>query len=269
MISELLQRLNDLAAQVKKTRAVNINSRSTKQRAIDTGSFYFKKVREETIKILGETEELQEYDSIWQHLIHLAQGNNAKKTYERLIKELTKTTKDLNVARYSAPPEVPGLKSPKFSYSKGEQILIATLEQIIPSAAASYKQGVEDLNSGTERLSYRGTALEFREALRETLDYLAPDEDVIKEPWFKPETNQAHPTMKQKVRLVLTSRRKNKTKRTAAEKTVELIESLCADIARAVYSRASLSTHVKTSKQEVTQLKRYMDALFFDLLEIG
>ncbi len=75
--------------------------------------------------------------------------------------------------------------------------------------------------------------------------------------------------MRQKVRVILSSRGKNRTQHVAAEKTVELIETLSGEVARAVYNRASLSTHVETTKDEVVQLKRYMDALFFDLLEIG
>ena len=75
--------------------------------------------------------------------------------------------------------------------------------------------------------------------------------------------------MKQKVKFVLSSRGKNKTQRVAAEKTIDLMEALAGDIARAIYNRASLSTHVETTKQEVEQLKRYMDAVLFDLLEIG
>lgn len=75
--------------------------------------------------------------------------------------------------------------------------------------------------------------------------------------------------MKQKVRYVLTSRGKGKTQRESAEKSIDLIENLCGDAARAVYDRASLSTHVETTKQEVRQIKRYLDAVLFDLLEIG
>lgn len=74
--------------------------------------------------------------------------------------------------------------------------------------------------------------------------------------------------MKQKVRFILRSRGKGATHRTVAEKSLELIEALGADIARAFYERASVSTHVTTTRDEAQQLKRYIDALLFDLLEI-
>ncbi len=75
--------------------------------------------------------------------------------------------------------------------------------------------------------------------------------------------------MKQKVRFVLSYRGKNKTQRLLAEKSVGLIENLCGEITRAVYDRASVSTHLQTTRQEVAQMKRYLDAVLFDLLEIS
>ena len=269
MISQLHDLLNALAMRVKGNRAVNVNSQKTKQAAIETGSFYFKKARAESIALFKDSKGLDAYDNNWQQLIRLAHGNNPKKRYESLIKSIIKTTKDLNVASHMVLSVAPVVATSKISYSDAEQILIRTLEELVPTAAASYKQGLADLNSKTLRFSYRGTASEFREALRETLGRFAPDKDVENESWYKPEKDQKRPTMKQKVRYILSSRNKNKTQRAAAESTVQLIETISGNIARAVYNRASLSTHVETTKEEVMQLKRYLDALFFDLLEIG
>ena len=143
-----------------------------------------------------------------------------------------------------------------------------TLDRLVPSAAASYRQGFNDLN-GVDRLSYRGTAAEFREALRETLDHLAPDDQVMAQEGFALEANQTTPTMKQKVRFVLTSRGRNKTQREAAEKSLALIGELSGEVMRAIYNRASLATHVQESKMEVQKIKRYVDTVLFDLLEIA
>jgi hypothetical protein len=98
---------------------------------------------------------------------------------------------------------------------------------------------------------------------------LAPDSEVLKQPGFKLEENQTKPTMKQKVRFVLTSRDRNKTQRDATEKSVDLIESLVGEVARATYNRASLATHVETTRSEVHRIKRYVDTVLFDLLEIS
>src|SRR2546428_33158 len=65
-----------------------------------------------------------------------------------------------------------------------ERLIIDTLSRILPAAAASYEQCLVDLG-GVPRRSYRGVAHELREALRETLDYFAPDGDVMAEAEFK------------------------------------------------------------------------------------
>jgi hypothetical protein len=266
MIDELLQKLDSLSKAVKKSEAVNINSRTIKKSAIEIGSLYFSNARNEALEVLSESNLLKEYDSNWQYLIRLAQGNNSKNSYLNIIRKLIRTTKEINVGLHSATSDIPERGSERISYP--EQILIETLEQILPSAAASYQQAIQEMSDQKERLSYRGTASELREALRETLDYLAPDSDVMGESWFKFENDQKRPTMKQKVRFILSSRGRNKTERVTAENTVQLIETLYGELTRSVYNRASLSAHIKTTREEVARLKRYMDALFFDLLEI-
>jgi hypothetical protein len=152
--------------------------------------------------------------------------------------------------------------------SRAEELIIETLERVVPSAAASYRQGILDLGA-SGKLSYRGTASEFREALRETLDHLAPDDDVAGQPGVKLEQNQTRPTMKQKVRFVLMSRERNKTQRETAERSIDLVESLAGEVARAVYNRASLATHVESARKEVQRVKRYVDTVLYDLLEIS
>ncbi len=269
MIDQLLRILKELATRVKKNSAVNVNSQHIKQQAIDVGTAYFRDYRQHVLATLGNTDALQKYDQDWQQLIRPAHGNSPKKSYAALLRRLVKATTEINVAVYSTAIDPPAVEPQKISYSDAERILIETLDSFLPTAAASYRQGIADLSSAEPRYSYRGAAAKFREAFRETLNHLAPDSDAMNESWYKPEKDQTGPTMRQKVRVILSSRGKNRTQHVAAEKTVELIETLSGEVARAVYNRASLSTHVETTKDEVVQLKRYMDALFFDLLEIG
>ena len=47
-----------------------------------------------------------------------------------------------------------------------------------------------------------------------------------------------------------------------------MIEEMCGEVARAVYNRASVSTHTQTAKLEIIQMKRYLDAVLFDILEV-
>ena len=102
-----------------------------------------------------------------------------------------------------------------------------------------------------------------------TLDHFAPDADVESQRWYKPEGDQKKPTMKQKTRYILTSRDRGKIQRDTAEKLIRLIEELAGELTRAVYNRASLASHVHQSKTEVQKIKRYVDTIFFDILEIA
>src|SRR6266853_172856 len=52
---------------------------------------------------------------------------------------------------------------------------LATLDKVVPTTALSSRQAPQDLGD-QQRVSYRGTAAELREVLRELLDHLASDE---------------------------------------------------------------------------------------------
>jgi hypothetical protein len=173
---------------------------------------------------------------------------------------------EFSIAAHTRPTSDAPLTAPSAA-TLAELRLIETLERLVPSAAASYRQALIDLADGA-RLSYRGTASEFREALRETLDHLAPDDSVMQQPNYTQEPGQSKPTMKQKVRFVLSSRNRNKTQRESAEKSVAFVSELSGEIARAVYNRASLATHVQESRNEVARIKRYVDTVLVDLLEV-
>jgi len=267
MIGQLITDVDALGASLRRGRAVNVNNQDSKDRAIGLATRYFNEVRPQLVATNGETDTVLRHDEEWQQLVRLAHGNNARRTYLRTIGALRKGLLEFNILALSA-PVVPATQSAAGTFPSREEVLILkTLESLVPSAAASYQQGLSDL-IGPERLSYRGTAAEFRESLRETLDHLAPDAEVQKQEWYKPEEDQKKPTMRQKVRYVLTSRERNKTQRDSAERVLALIDELSGEVMRAVYNRASLATHIHQSKGEVQKIKRYVDTVLFDLLEI-
>src|SRR5690348_1675594 len=70
-----------------------------------------------------------------------------------------------------------------------ELLIIKTLHRIVPAAATSYEQAIIDL-ADVRRRSYRGIAHELREVLRETLNYLAPDAEVMAVRGFEFEEGQ-------------------------------------------------------------------------------
>jgi hypothetical protein len=148
-----------------------------------------------------------------------------------------------------------------------ERLIIDTLARILPAAAASCEQCLLDLG-GPQRRSYRGVAHELREILRETLDYLAPDADVMAETGFKLERDQERPTQRQKALYILRSRRLSREEISAPEIAVSMVEEMGARITRTAYTRGSKDAHTPSSDGEVRQLKMWIDAVLGELLEI-
>jgi len=148
-----------------------------------------------------------------------------------------------------------------------ERLISSTLSAILPATAASYEQCLLDLG-GPQRRSYRGVAHEMREVLRETLDHLAPDADVMAEVNFKLEKETTRPTHRQKALYVLRKRRLSREAMRAPELAVSMVEELGATIARSTYTRGSISAHSLSPAKEVRQLKMYVDAVLAELLEI-
>jgi hypothetical protein len=148
-----------------------------------------------------------------------------------------------------------------------DQLIIETLREVCPTAAAAYSQALIDLGAD-KRESWRGPAADLREALRETLDVLAPDDGVAKEPGFKLEKDAHRPTMKQKVRYILKKRGTPHGAMSAPESAVQGIEDILGGITRSVYNRTSISTHTATDKKEVVRVHAWVRLVLCDLLEV-
>ena len=148
-----------------------------------------------------------------------------------------------------------------------DQLIIETLRDVCPNAAAAYSQALADLGAD-KRASRRGPATDLREALRETLDVLAPDDEVTKETGFKLEKDAHRPTMKQKVRYILKKRGIPHGAMAAPESAVQGIEEILGGITRSVYNRTSISTHTATDKNEVIRVHAWVRLVLCDLLEV-
>jgi hypothetical protein len=148
-----------------------------------------------------------------------------------------------------------------------DQLIIETLRDVCPSAAAAYSQALIDLGAD-QRESWRGPATDLREALRETLDVLAPDDEITKETGFKLERDAHHPTMKQKVRYILKKRETPHGAMAAPESAVQGVEDILGGITRSVYNRTSISTHTATDKKEVVRVHAWVRLVLCDLLEV-
>lgn len=213
-----------------------------------------------------DDESLGGLDNWMQQLLTLTQKLSLKSKYNRTVKSIEQELNGVEIALVTATTEPQTPSTIKLDGK--EQRIATTLAGLIKSAGLSYEQACMDLRDDT-RCSYRGAAAELRETLREVLDQLAPDKEVVSQNNFKLEKDQKKPTMKQKVRYILKSRGKNKSQTEAPESAVTLVDEKVGALARSVYNRFSASTHISTSKQEVRQIKAYVDVVLGELLEIA
>ncbi|MGH7104029.1 MAG: hypothetical protein ACREFJ_16720 [Acetobacteraceae bacterium] len=131
----------------------------------------------------------------------------------------------------------------------------------------SYRQATVDL-ADDNRGSFRGPALELREALRETLDHLAPDDAVSSADGYVAEKGRSGPTMKQKVRFILRARGQRKSLSIVPEQTTATVDEMVGTLTRSVYDMSSVATHIASERKAVTQIRRYIVAILHDILEL-
>jgi hypothetical protein len=265
----LLASLGELERGIARVSAVNVNTTTTRGSAKSLIQDYFRRTRPDLMKIGLAATDLESLDEQMQRLLQLANGRNARTSYTGLLRAMRSNLQRIELAReYRLGERQRDTQETSVLASDVETKIITTLKDLVPSAALSYEQALRDLMASTERVSFRGTAVELREALRETLDHLAPDEDVMSAPGFKLEREQTKPTQKQKVRFILRSRRVSSAARKPPEEAVSLIDELTGALTRASYERSSLSTHIASTENEVRQLKMYVDSVLAELLQV-
>jgi hypothetical protein len=223
---------------------------------------YFESVRAQLLAVQNRIGLVEEIDFVVQQLLQLAAGARERRAYAGQIAELRpyllEATVDLMKAK----------GTPRLVLSDTERAILATLTAMLPSTASSYEQALRDITQGS-RVSWRGTATELRETLREVMDHLAPDDKVMAISGFQPEPGQTRPTQKQKVRFILRARRSGSAAVAVAEGSLATVEEAVAVLARSTYQRGSVSAHLDTGGREIKNLKRYVDALLAELLEVS
>jgi hypothetical protein len=216
---------------------------------------FFQRIRLELIGA-GLEEEVQILSDEFEMLIRLAESESAKSKYASAFKVLRDVSPDV-VARLEK-DRGHALK-PELSITPEDTRIIETLVGLVPAAALSYQQAIADL-ADDNRVSFRGAALEMREALRETLDYLAPDKDVTTAPNYKQDPERDGPTMKQKVRFIRSARGLSKSSGAVPEQTATTIDELVGSLTRSVYDMSSVATHVAKERKAVVRIKLYVVA---------
>lgn len=222
---------------------------------------YFNEVRP---KLLGKSKEgidLEGLDASMQQLLSLCHKRGRVQKYRDLLKTVKGQLVHMDGQLISTSAT---------GYSEATEVdvrILATLRALVSSAALSYEQALRDLQQ-TERFSWRGQATDLREALRETLDHLAPDVDVESAAGYKAEPDARGPTMKQKVRFILRSRGVSKGIAAPAENAADAVEEAIGAFVRSVYTRSSVSTHTPTDKEEVLRVLDLVRVVLSELLEV-
>jgi hypothetical protein len=239
-----------------------VQSKAQRDRIRALVETYFNAVRPSLNDATAEGTHIAPVDSQMQVLMQLCHKNSSTAKYKAAFKELKKHLVVLDSWLVATP-----LRSTSASRQTADNQIVVTLRALLPSAAMSYEQALLDLNQN-ERLSWRGPATDLREALRETLDHLAPDSEVLAVPGFKQEKDTNGPTMKQKVRFILRSRQASKSVSATTEDATSAIDEAVGAFVRSVYTRSSISTHTPTSKDEVLRVLSLVRVVLSELLEV-
>jgi len=202
-------------------------------------------------------------DSQMQDLLRCTHKNTVKSRYISILKQIIASLREVEVVSVAQP----GGPSARTVSQGKEALVIDTLRMLLPAAADSFQQGLQDLSS-KDRVSWRGTVVEFRESLREVLDHLAPDQDVMKMRGYKQEKDTHGPTMKQKVMFILRSRQTPESKSKPLADTVAVVDELVGNMVRSVYQRASKATHVASDRKEASRVRDYVLLALSEILEV-
>lgn len=266
----MAQGLRDLIAdvegarkQVSKGGSVQVSSpgeRKQLQQFIDS---YFRDVRPSILSHEASSDFINEIDTDMQNLLECSHRHTTRSLIKKRLSDLKK--KLIQLEAHSVVLVATG--STREATNLVDRRIIETLQRLVPSAALSYDQALIDLD-GPDRKSWRGPALDLREALRETLDHLAPDKDVTSQAGFKLEPDAKGPTQKQKTRFILLKRGLSRTLSETPEKAVDSIETAIGSFVRSVYRRSSVSTHTPTARDEVMRVRDWVRIVLCELLEI-
>lgn len=262
-VLELQKRAKSLERTFQKVRSKQLNSQEIKNGIRSFVQYYFRDFRADYIQNGRSENDLSITDAHMQDLLRCAQKRTLMSICKRAMKEITTALHELELKSIMPVLSEKDITSDDIRYSK----VLDTLQKINSSAALSYEQALRDLND-SNRKSWRGTAVEFRESLREILDTLAPDADVKAQAGFKLEQDTKGPTMRQKTVFILKSRQVAEKQIKPLADAINIVEELIGKFIRSVYERSSVATHTHTSKDEAFKIRNYVTLALIELLEI-
>jgi hypothetical protein len=264
-VQRLKTGLDQISRRLRKVRTPQVNTASDKKYVQDLVKEYFGELRPALESVPGAENKLTALDSKMQDLLRCTHQRTSVDKYRSCVQECKRLINDLEVFAIASR----GTRAEDHVFGAREQKILSSLEKMkLSAAASSYKQGLDDLGAES-RWSWRGTVVEFREALRETLDAMAPDEEVEKVAGFQLEAGAYRPTMRQKALFVLRSRGRTSSQAKSAADAVTKVDAMMATFVRSVYDRASYGVHNQVTREEAVRVKDYVTLVLGELLEIG
>lgn len=239
-----------------------VESAKTRGGLRDLAAKFFTDIRPSLGSSSADEQRISAINNSMQCLVELSHKRASAGKFAEILKGIKKDLIHLDGALISSP----AASSIGQEKSEADVRIITTLRALVPSAALSYEQALLDL-AQPERLSWRGPATDLREALRETLDRLAPDDEVRAMPGYKEEPDARGPTMKQKVRFILRNRQAGKAAIATTEDATRSVDEAVGLFVRSVYTRSSVSTHTPTEKGEVLRVLDLVRVVLAELLE--
>lgn len=262
-VTSFISELEKLRKTLNTLGGAQVHSAKTRAALRDLATRYFSDIRPTLIAPTDDAGHIDAINSEMQRLLELCHKRGMASSYIELLRKVKGHLIHLDGALISLSPQTPHGPQQK---TLVDVRIITTLRALLPSAALSYEQALQDLDQ-SERLSWRGPATDLREALRETLDRLAPDDEVKATPGYKDEPDAHGPTMKQKVRFILRSRQTSRALAATTEDATKLVDEAVGTFVRSVYTRSSISTHTPTDKSEVLRVLDLVRIVLSELLE--
>lgn len=259
---ELHKRVEALTRRVRRVKTKQLNIASIRRELQAFVHRYFSDLRPAYLSGGNSEADLVDVDSGMQELLRFTQRRTLVSLYVDTLKKVSAALHEFEMKSLIGGQGVVTHKD-----DSRNRRLLETLAKINLSAAVSYEQGLLDLLDN-KRKSWRGTAVEFRESLREVLDMLAADEEVKAQPGFKLENDTKGPTMKQKAVFILKSRKAGSKQIKPFADALDVIEELIGKFVRSVYERSSVATHTQVSRDEVLTIKGYVELALSELLEV-
>jgi hypothetical protein len=258
-LRDFIKDTEDLQKVVARIKVAQVNSRTVQNEIQALVDNYFRSIKP-SIQATGTVEELiRTVDSIAQDLMTLSHSRPLTSKLKRMLTDFKKKLIELEARA------VCGGGTEASPHSPTDALIIETLSGLKPTAALAYEQALVDL-ADEGRRSYRGPATDLREALRETLDHFAPDAAVTAQPGYRQDPTIDGPTMKQKVRYVLSHRGPAGSE--TAENAAEAVDLAVGAFVRSVYRRSSISTHKPTDRNEVLRVRELVRIVLCELLSI-